>query len=89
MPQDIICDINILSRISDFFFKMEDLIRLHKRINNHVVDGSAHSMRVALFEQLIASLENLLDLIEKLLIVAHMIPYDSGARYEPLMIKTH
>jgi hypothetical protein len=23
------------------------------------------------------------------LIVAHMIPDDSGARYEPLMIKTH
>jgi len=89
MPQDIICDVYILSRISDFFFKMEDLIGLYKRINNHVIDGSAHSMRVALFEQLIASLENLLDLIEKLLIVAHMIPDDPGARYEPLMIKTH
>jgi hypothetical protein len=68
---------------------MEDLIGFHKRINYHIIDGSAHSVRVALFEQLIASLENLLNLIEKLLIVAHMIPDDSGARYEPLMIKTH
>lgn len=88
MRKDVVCHVDIASGISDCLLKVEDWISLNEGIDNHVVNCTANSVRVALFEKLIASHENLLHIIEYLCIIAQLVANDTGATQDALLVKS-
>ncbi len=56
--------------VSDGLLKVIDLIRGKQGIDYHEVDSFADTVRVAFFEELVASLEDLLDIVVVLLVEA-------------------
>ena len=54
------------------------LVGFSQSINDHVIDCAANTVRIALFEELVAGHEHLLDLIEDLRVVAQPVIDDAS-----------
>ena len=67
---------------------MVDRISFEEGIDNHVINCLASTVRVAILEKLIASLENLLNVLIDLGVVAETIVEDHGARNQSFMLET-
>jgi hypothetical protein len=86
--ENIVRNVNVGCGVPDLILKVVDLIGREECIDNHVIDGFASTVRVAILEKSVASPEHLLNVLIDFGVVAYAIVEDQGARNQSVMLET-